>query len=193
MRWHGRSQAASRKALSARVSAGDHRRSDRRSGGCNGCRQRTLPYIVRFGGAARLGGVIVCGGAATRIRPHQHYVGLTNGQRANATIYVVCPGPAMLNRTGPPAGNQTVSVERVRRDGGDTGSIGHEIWAEFNGDLIHVVRFGHYRAPEAIPPSLQLPCQGTGTVTFTTCFGTLPCAVDARDDVVPVRFINIAA
>lgn len=132
-------------------------------------------------------------GAATPIRPHQHYIGLINRRHVNATIYVVCPGPATLNRTGPPAGNQTVSVVRVLTGSGDTGSLGHTIWAEFNGDLTHVAHFTHYNTPASIPTSLQLPCQGTGTVTFTTCFGTLPCTVDARDDVVPVSFINIAA
>jgi hypothetical protein len=73
-----------------------------------------------------------------------------------------------------------------------TGSIAHQIWAEFNRDLVNVVAFTHYRTPEAIPTTLQLPCQGTGTVTFTTRFGTMPCSVDARDDVVAVSFINIA-
>ncbi len=89
-------------------------------------------------------------------------------------------------------GNQTVSVKRVHAGGGNTGSIAHQIWTEFNGDAFHVVGFTRYRKTEPIPTTLQLPCQGTGTVTFTTCFGTLPCAADAKDDVVPVSFINIA-
>jgi hypothetical protein len=132
-------------------------------------------------------------GAAAPIGPHQRYIGLINGRHINTAIYVVCPGPATLNRTGSPAGNQAVSVERMHTGDGDTGSIAHDIWAEFNRDLIHVAHFTHYNTPASIPTALQLPCQGTGTVTFTTCFGTLPCAADARDEVVPVTFINIAA
>jgi hypothetical protein len=130
---------------------------------------------------------------AVSIGPHQHYIGLVSGEHVNAVIYVVCPGPATLHRTGPPAGNQTVSVRRARAGGGETGSIAHEIWAEFNKDVVHVVGFTRYHTAEAIPTTLQLPCEGTGTVTFTPCFGTIPCATDARDDVVPVSFINIAA
>src|SRR4051812_6588481 len=73
-------------------------------------------------------------GAAGRIRPHQHYSGLVNDQHDDAVIYVVCPGPATGDRTGPPAGDQTVSVERTRSGEGRTGSVGGQIWAQFNDD-----------------------------------------------------------
>jgi hypothetical protein len=85
-----------------------------------------------------------------------------------------------------------VSVKRVASGDGYTGSLAHEIWAQFNTDDFNVVGFTGYRTPQPIPTSLQLPGGGTGTVTFTTCFGTLLCAVDAKDDVVPVTFVNIA-
>ena len=144
---------------------------------------------------AMVGTATMVGSAAAtsqRIRPHQHYIGLVNDTHTNAAIYVVCPGPADGTRTGPPAGNQSVSVERVASGGGYTGSIAREIWAQFNKDYFNVVGFTTYRTPQPIPTSLQLPCSGTGTVTFTTCFGTLPCAADAKDDVVPVTFVNLA-
>jgi hypothetical protein len=85
-----------------------------------------------------------------------------------------------------------VKVERVRSGGGYTGSVAHEIWTEFNQDAFHVVGFITYNTAQAIPTGLQLPCGGTGTVTFTTCFGTLPCAANAKADVVPVTFVNLA-
>jgi hypothetical protein len=131
-------------------------------------------------------------GAAGRIRPHQHYAGVVNDEHVDAVVYVVCPGPASLDRTGPPAGGQTVSVERMRNGEGRTGSIGSQIWAVFDKDGAHVVRFTRYREPAAIPTTLQLPCEGKGTVTFTACFARPPCGADARDDVVPVSFVNIA-
>ena len=130
--------------------------------------------------------------ATQPIRPHQHFVGLVNNKHVGAVIYVVCPGPAGGDRTGPPAGGQSVKVVRVASGGGYTGSSGNRIWAEFNKDAIHVVGFTTYNTPKAIPSSLQLPCSGTGTVTFTTCFGTVPCAADTKNDVVPVTFENIA-
>jgi hypothetical protein len=125
------------------------------------------------------------------IEPEQHYLGLVNGTNAKATIYVVCPGPA-AGRTGPPAGNQTVAVTQVATGGGDTGSIAHEVWTQFATDPLHVVSFATYDTPATIPTTLQLPCEGTGTVDFTTCFDTLPCAVDAVDNIVTVTFVNIA-
>jgi hypothetical protein len=130
--------------------------------------------------------------AAAAIGPNQHYKGLVNGEHTGAVIYVVCPGPA-IGQTGPPAGNQTVAVRRARSGGGYTGSFAHEIWAQFGSDQLHVVGFTHYNVAEPIPTELRLPCQGTGTVTFTTCFGTMPCAADATADTVTVTFENIAA
>jgi hypothetical protein len=129
--------------------------------------------------------------AGEPIGPEQHYLGLVNGTDTKATIDVVCPGPAAA-RTGPPAGNQTVAVTQVASGGGDTGSMGHEVWTQFGADQLHVVAFANYDTPATIPTTLQLPCQGTGTVDFTTCFGTLPCAADAVDSVVTVTFVNIA-
>ncbi len=126
------------------------------------------------------------------VGPNEHYLGYVNGEHAHAIIRVVCPGPAGGNRTGSPTEGQTVTVRRVLSGGGKTGSFGHEIWAEFGRDALHVVGFTSYNAAKAIPTALRLPCGGTGTVTFTTCFGTLACASNAKDDVVHVTFANIA-
>jgi hypothetical protein len=71
--------------------------------------------------------------------------------------------------------------------------MGREVWTQFGSDQFHVVAFTSYDTPATIPTTLQLPCEGTGTVDFTTCFGTLPCAVDAIDNIVTVTFVNIAA
>jgi hypothetical protein len=127
------------------------------------------------------------------IGPEQHFLGLVNGTSKDATIYVVCPGPISGSRTGPPAGNQSVSVTQVAAGGGDTGSQGHELWAQFAADRLHFVAFGSYDSPMTLPATLQLPCGGTGTVDFSPCFDTLPCAVDSVDYVMNVTFVDIAA
>jgi hypothetical protein len=149
-------------------------------------RVAVLAIVVAFGSP------IPAQAATPPIRPNQHFIGLVNNKHVGAVIYVVCPGPAGGDRTGPPAGNQTVKVVRVASGGGYTGSSAHELWAQFNKDSIHVVGFTTYNTAKAIPSSLQLPCSGTGTVTFTTCFGTRPCAANAKNDVVPVTFENLA-
>jgi hypothetical protein len=76
--------------------------------------------------------------------------------------------------------------------GGYTGKSGHGIWAQFGADTRHVVRFDSYGVARALPSGLRLPCGGSGRVTFTTCFGTLPCSADAHDDHVGVTYENIA-
>ena len=157
--------------------------------------RKLVAVLTALVAAMAVGTATMVGSASAtnqRIKPNQHYIGLVNDTHTNAVIYVICPGPADGTRTGPPAGNQTVSVKRVASGGGYTGSLAHGIWAQFNKDSSNVVGFSTYRTPQQIPPSLQLPCSGTGTVTFTTCFGTLPCAADAKDDVVPVTFVNLA-
>jgi hypothetical protein len=129
---------------------------------------------------------------SSRIGANQHYLGYVNGKHANAVIRVACPGPVGGNRTGPPEGKQTVTVKRVSSAGGYTGSFAHEVWAQFGKDALHVVGFTSYNTPMAIPTALRLPCSGTGTVTFTTCFGTLACASSAKADIVHVTVENIA-
>jgi hypothetical protein len=126
------------------------------------------------------------------INPNEHYFGFVNGKHSQAFIHVVCRGPAGGSHTGPPTPAQSVSVQHLRSDGADTGSVAHEIWAEFANDRVHVVGFTHYGPSKPIPTTLRLPCQGTGTVRFTTCFGTRPCGSGSRDDVVKVTFVNIA-
>jgi len=130
--------------------------------------------------------------ATSTIGPKQHYRGFVNNKRVDAVIYVVCPGPAGGDRTGPPSRNQTVKVVRVASHGGDTGSIAHQIWGEFVKNSRHVVGFTRFNAARPIPTSLRFPCSGKGEVRFTTCFRTVACAANARDDVVLVRFENIA-
>jgi hypothetical protein len=125
------------------------------------------------------------------IGPNQHYLGLVNGKNTNAVIYVACAGPIWPGRTGPPVGGQTVSVARVASGGGYTGSFAHEVWAQFNSNF-QVVGFTSYNMQKAIPTTFKVPCGGTGTVRFTTCFGTLPCSATAKDDVVHVVYENLA-
>jgi hypothetical protein len=126
-----------------------------------------------------------------KIGPQQHFVGLVNGKSRDAVIYVVCAGPAGGNRTGPPTGDQTVDVHQVASGGGNTGAFGNRLWSQL--DPVNVIAsFGSYDAPVALPNTLQLPCEGTGVVTFTSCFDTLPCAADAVDFLVTVTFVNLA-
>jgi hypothetical protein len=127
--------------------------------------------------------------ASTPIGPNQHFIGLVNGRHTAAVIYTVCPGPATGD--GPVAGGQTLAVKRVASGGGDTGAGAHAIYARVTPTTI--VTLTAYAHPERIPTSAQVPCEGTGTVTFSTCPLPQPCGAGAEVDNVPVTYIDIAA
>ena len=129
--------------------------------------------------------------ASSPIGPNQHFVGLVNGKHANAVIYTVCPGPA-IGADGPPAGGQHVAVRRVSRGGGDTGAgAGAQvIYARITATTI--VALKAYRSPQPIPTSARVPCQGSGTITFSTCPLPQPCGAGAKVDNVPVTFMSLA-
>jgi hypothetical protein len=127
--------------------------------------------------------------ASSPIGPNQHFLGLINGKHTNAVIYTVCPGPA--TGTGPPQGGQTVAVRRVSAGGGNTGAGAHVIYARITPTTI--VSIKAYGQPVPIPTSARVPCQGSGTITFSTCPLPQPCGAGARVDNVPVKFIDIAA
>lgn len=136
-------------------------------------------------------GLLTASGAAAsgRIGPNQHFIGLVNGKHAGAVIYVVCAGPA--GGTGPVAGGQTVAVKRVRSGGGDTGAGGGVVYARITPSSI--VEMRRYGQSESIPSSTQVPCQGTGVVTFSTCPLPQPCGAGAKVDSVPVEYVNLGA
>jgi hypothetical protein len=127
-----------------------------------------------------------------QIRPNQHFIGLVNGDATEAVVYVACAGPMLLGGTGPPVGGQTVSVHQVESGGGFTGSAAHLLAAEFDSDTADAVVFGTYDTRGEIPITTNVPCEGMGTVRFTSCFGLAPCPADAVDYVVKVTFVNLA-
>jgi hypothetical protein len=150
----------------------------------------------------RLAGIVVAGAAlltttlgtevavaASPIGPNQHFVGLVNGKHTGAVIYTICPGPATSDY-GPPAGDQTVAVRRVAAGGGNTGAGGRVIYARITPTTI--VTMKAYDRPESIPTSARVPCQGKGTITFSTCPLPQPCGAGGKVDDVPVTFIDIA-
>ena len=60
------------------------------------------------------------------------------------------------------------------------------------GEVGSAATFTVYDAPRPIPITLNVPCQGTGSVTFSTCFDVLACSATAQPDIVTVAFVNLA-
>ena len=127
--------------------------------------------------------------AEQRIGPDQQFAGVVNGSAADATVYVVCPGPVFPGRTGPPVAGQGVQV--VQNTGsGFTGSAADSIVATFGtATNTQSLVFKEYGVPQDIPTTFSLPCGGTGTAVFTP----RPTSSTARSFTVRVTFVNIAA
>jgi hypothetical protein len=135
-------------------------------------------------------------GAHQPIGPDQHFVGLVNGGNDDAVVYTVCPGPSSPGRTGPVAGGQTMSVAEVAAGAGYTGPFS-QVYAWFaptrSGSAPRQLRFTTYGRTKSIPTSVRVPCDGEGTVVFSSCPYLAPCAAGWVPDNVDVRFENIAA
>ena len=145
-----------------------------------------------------LAGVKVPADARAPIRPNQHFSGLVNGTRTSAVVYTACAGPASSGRTGPVVGGQTLAVARRTTGHGDTGPF-TQIYAWFvpqsDGTTTAPMQltFTSYRAPQAIPTFVQVLCDGTGVVEFSSCPYLAPCAFGWIPDYVNVQFVNVAA
>jgi hypothetical protein len=140
------------------------------------------------------------GSATTRpeVGPNQSFAGTVNGSFGRpvpATITVVCPGPIVS--TGHPLAGQSVAVTRAIptfSDSGFTGRDGRTISVFFGpppptANAIGPISFDRYNTPRPIPTSLDLPCGGSGVVTFLP----FPRSLTARAETVAVRYANIAA
>jgi hypothetical protein len=124
------------------------------------------------------------------VAPHQTFTGLVNGQRSDASVDVVCPGPVRLGQMGYPAGGQTVAVSLESPSSalaGNTGSRGRSIVARFvtpSTVAPPTVTFTQYGS-QPIPTVEMLPCSGSGAVMFSP----LPTSHTARSARVSVTYV----
>ena len=162
--------------------------------------RRTLVSALLMVVAAGLIAPGVCGATThTKVGPHQFFAGSVNGSLGTPTpaiIEVVCPGPS--NLTGHPLSGQTVEVGlaiSTTSSSGYTGNGARSIGVFFGppppskvgpGQVI----FTRYGVPKAIPTSLNLPCGGTGVVTFVPFPESPP---TSRSESVAVEYANVAA
>ena len=152
-----------------------------------------------------IAGFIVPGvsGAMThsKVGPHQYFAGSVNGSfgaPVPAAIKVVCPGPTRLGQTGHPLSGQTVEVGMAIStfwNWGYTGKNASSIAVFFGPPPPSVagpgqVTFTRYGVSKAIPTSLNLPCSGSGAVTFVPFPESPP---TSRSESVAVDFENVAA
>lgn len=114
------------------------------------------------------------------------------------TIVVVCPGPAYLGQTGHPVSGQYVEAYAVPPPVtstvvGFTGTAADQIDALFTGESVATtanppVVITSFFVKVPIPTSLNLPCGGSGVVSFVP----IPTSSTARGYAVDVQYANIA-
>ncbi len=144
-----------------------------------------------------LGALVLAGPAAeaaSHVGAGQAFVGRVNGTFSDATVTVICPGPA--GQKGHPAAGQRLEVLSppppvavgVKVSVGQTGSAGRAIVARFSDDPSVTTTLRQYFTDMPIPTSLSLPCAGSGNVVFRP----VPNSGSARPSVVSVHFVNPA-
>jgi hypothetical protein len=126
------------------------------------------------------------------IGPHQYFTGQVNGASVNAVIQVGCFGPVVPGETGHPIAGQSVDVLPIAASTttgvGYTGESADRVLVGFgNSATTAVVSLSEYAVKAAIPTTLNLPCSGTGTVTFVPA----PTSSTARTATVKVTYQNI--
>ena len=138
--------------------------------------------------------------APGKIGPNQIFVGLVNGSsglNGHAQIRVACPGPGVPHELTHPLAHQKLEVvqpEAIEGDFGNTGRFATHIDAYMgipptSSDAGGVATFRRYGRSKPIPTTLDVPCSGSGFITF------IPFPRDpgtSRAFVVPVDYVNIA-
>ncbi|MDB5065150.1 MAG: hypothetical protein JWM18_1584 [Chloroflexi bacterium] len=117
----------------------------------------------------------------------QHFLGVVNDRHGRAVVDVVCSGTGAPGETGPPAGGQTLGLDKGG-GGGTTGDAAMQVVARFHEDSSASVVLRGYGVDEGMPMSLSLPCSGGGTVAFTPD----PDSPTAKPDLVHVTYVDIA-
>ncbi|HZU56390.1 MAG TPA: hypothetical protein VFA06_11025 [Actinocrinis sp.] len=134
------------------------------------------------------------------VGPNMYFTAAVNPQAAATgtapVIKVICPGPYQPGQTGHPISGQYVEAYAVVPPTsslvGYTGSAADQIDALFSGAVASTVNppvaIKNFFVEVPIPTTLNLPCGGTGTVSFVP----IPTSPTAQGYAVKVYYANIA-
>jgi len=142
--------------------------------------------------------------ATNKIGPDQYFTGVINGTDGNTItpipIQMACFGPSTPGETGHPLRGQTLAVHQLfpPSTGSTLGETGNDSTIEVffgapppaagaapsSAASSKPVSFERYDKTKALPTSLTLPCDGTGTVWFVP----IPVVPPSQAQAVPVQF-----
>jgi hypothetical protein len=162
---------------------------------------RLKNYLLGAGvavGAMVLGVGVPAAAAAVHVGPGQVFSGEVNGKSTGAEIVVGCFGAIHPGQMGHPVSGQTVDITAaasVATSAGFTGSLANRVTVTaeipISSTLIVVehwpVTLRTYGTRGAIPTAVEVPCAGTGTVSFNP----KPASARARSANVRVTFVSI--
>lgn len=152
--------------------------------------------VVLLGGAAGMSSASAQA-VPPPVQPHQTFVGQVNGTTIGAVVQVGCFGPVSGTSTGHPMAGQTVSAQLLAGSAPDKAQVGYT--GESADHLL--VGFGAavsaapatvikaYGVQVPIPQTLNLPCFGTGTVSFVPA----PTGASAQTATVDVTYVSVGA
>ncbi|WP_327286944.1 hypothetical protein [Streptomyces sp. NBC_01198] len=129
------------------------------------------------------------------VGPGQTFVGQVNGVTIGAVIKVGCFGPVTPASTGHPLAGQHVSAQLVSGTAPASATVGYTGTAA-DRDLVGfgtavsvapVTEVKAYGLAVAIPQALNLPCYGTGTVSFLPA----PTSPTAQTALVGVTYVSV--
>ena len=126
------------------------------------------------------------------IEPNQHFVGLVNGDAANATIRTDCVLPSA---TGHPVPGQYVEAQLNSpvsgADTGFTGTAAHSLDVSLafptssSSTTVTIGTLSGYNIELAIPATITVPCSGSGVVAFAPT----PTSLSAKSATVKVTLV----
>lgn len=134
------------------------------------------------------------------VGPNAYFSGVVNPGRAFPgsvpTVYVACPVPVSAGGTGHPMSGQYLEAHLLSPSAGSTvgftGTSATQIDATFTGMFTVVpnppVVISDFDLTVPIPTTLNLPCSGSGTVSFAP----MPTSPTARSATVQVNYVDIS-
>ncbi|SHN02020.1 hypothetical protein [Actinacidiphila paucisporea] len=155
----------------------------------------TVAALAALGGTAGMASAGAAPLSPVPIGPGQTFVGQVNGVTIGAVIKVACFGPVTPTSTGHPLTGQTVSVQLIAGTAPAQATVGYT-GASATHDLVGfgnatsvtpVTDIKAYGIGAAIPATLNLPCFGTGTVSFVPA----PTSPGAQTATVGVSYVSI--
>ncbi|WP_329171787.1 hypothetical protein [Streptomyces sp. NBC_01477] len=155
----------------------------------------TVAALAVLGGTVGLSSAGAAAVSPLPVGPGQTFVGQVNGVTIGAVVKVGCSGVVTPASVGHPLAGQHVSVQLVSGTTPASATVGYT-GSSANGDVVNfgnaystapVTEIKAYGLAVEIPQTINLPCNGPGTVAFVPA----PTSHTAQTALVDVTFVSV--